>query len=86
MNTSNIWDDFVSNNDDYDDDDDIPVKQDYDLDNLYSKEQVEIEEQTDSMSEDDDNVNDMVGTVETSCISNRRTQVEMIYWFCMYYL
>jgi hypothetical protein len=50
LSAPDICDSVVSD----DDDDNTPVKQDYDLDNLYGRERHEIEEQTYTLSEDDD--------------------------------
>ena len=86
MSASDIWDSLVSD----DDDDHTPVKQDYDLCNVYGREQVEIEKQTDTLSEDDDiqdmDTNDQVlaDTLKTSRTSNR-TQVQVSYLFHIYF-
>jgi hypothetical protein len=93
LSASDIWDSVVS--DDHDDDDNTPVKQDYDLDNLYGREQHEIEEQTDTLSEDDDDDDDiedmdtydqiLTDTMKTSRTSNRTTQVQVSYLFHIYF-
>ncbi len=80
MNATDIFNDLVS-----DDDEDVPVKQDYDLDNLYVREQNEIEDQTDTMSEDDNEIESMdtqdqvllMDEATTSRTSNR-AQVKVI--------
>ena len=90
-----IFNDDIDNHDDDDDDDDddndnTPVKQDYDLDNLYSREQPPIEEENDAISEDDDDNDDQMifnDTSETSCTSNTRTQLQVIYiTFCVCFI
>lgn len=71
MTASSIWNDldsiddyYHSDNDDANDNDDIQVKQDYDLDNLYSREQLQMndddDEDIDTVSEDNDDDNDNV--------------------------
>ena len=58
------------------DDDDILINQDYDLDNLYSREQVNIEEdEIDSISEEDNDDDDTI---------DKHDQVQLIDLFCIY--
>jgi len=88
LNTTDIFNDLVS-----DDDDDVPVKQDYDLDNLYVRERNEIEDQTDTMSEDDNEIESMdtqdqvllMDRATTSQTSNRaQVKVICLLHFCCY--
>ena len=63
MSVFDTWDNHIRddhNNDRDDEDDDTSIKRDYDIDHIYDRERIEtIQEQIDSMSEDDDTIDQL---------------------------
>ncbi|CAF1156437.1 unnamed protein product [Didymodactylos carnosus] len=79
LSTTDLFNDLDSY---VDNDDDDTAKQDYDLDTLHAREREETEDQSDTMSEDDnteymDTANQvLIGTMTTSRTSNRTKSIE----------
>ena len=81
----------ATNTGDSDDDDDHAVKQDYDIDNIFARERVDMDEPMDSMSDDDDiegvKRNDQV--LPNISRPSNRSQLEvtcMIFFYPLYFI